>query len=92
MGGRGLNAGVLDEPEPGAPADEKQREYAAGNNDERQLHSSASEQPQSHAAYDGAEPYRHPGFQGEWVPPGASDDRSDQAPSKKRPSRVRHAK
>ena len=53
---------MLDEPEPGAPADEKQREHTAGNNDERQLHSSASEQPQSHAAYDCAEPTATPDF------------------------------
>ena len=68
------------------------REYAAGDKDEGQLYAGAGEQPKSHPAYDGAQPNRDPGCQREWVPPGAPDDRPNQAPGEKRPSRVRHAK
>ena len=56
-----------------------------------ELHSSAGEQPKGHAADDGAEPNRNPGSQREWVPPGAADERSNQASGEKWPSRVRHA-
>jgi hypothetical protein len=34
---------VLDEPEPGAPADEEQAEYEAGDKDEGQLYAGAGE-------------------------------------------------
>ena len=82
---------MLDEPEPGAPADEEQGKYEAGDENEGQLYAGAGEQPKSHSANNRAEPNRNPGGQGEWVPPGASEDRPNQAPGEKRPSGVRHA-
>ena len=93
MGGliRGIGASVLDELESGAPAEQEQRQDAAGHDDERQTYSSAREQPQGHAHHYGAQPDSHARFQREWVPPSAPEKRPDQTPSEKWPSRVRHA-
>ena len=82
---------MLDELEPGAPAEEEQRQDAAGHNDERRLYAGAGEQPKAHANNDGADPNGDTGSQREWVPPGAPEDRSNEAPGEKRPRCVRHA-
>ena len=89
---RCLGAGVLNESQPGAPSDQEQRQYGAGNNDERQLHTRAGENPQRHAADDCAEPHCYPGFQSEWVPPRTANDRANEAPGEEWPGRLRYAK
>ncbi len=83
MGGliRSLGASVLDELESGAPAEQEQRQDAAGHNDERQTYPGAGEQPQGHAHDDGAQPNRHARSQREWVAPSAPEKRPDQTPN-----------
>ncbi len=72
---------MLDELEPGAPAEKKQRQETAGHDDERQTYPGAAEQPQGHADEDGAQPNRDARSQREWVPPGPPKKRPDQTPS-----------
>jgi hypothetical protein len=91
LGGR-PGPGVLDEPEPGAPAYEEQGEHEAGDDDEGELYTGAGEQPKSHPTHDCAQPNRNPGGQRVGVPPGPPNDRPNQTPGQKRPSGVRHAK
>jgi hypothetical protein len=87
-----LGAGVLNESQSGAPSDQEQRQYGAGNNDERQLHTSAGENPQRQAADDSPEPHCYPRFQSERVPPRPANDRANEAPGEEWPGRLRYAK
>jgi hypothetical protein len=47
---------VLNQPEPGSPADQEDGEEDAGDEDERRLYTGTGEYPQRHATDDRAEP------------------------------------
>ena len=86
-----LGAGTLDEPEAGTPADDEQRKYAAGNDNEGELHTAAAEHPEGHSSDDRAQPDNYSRRQGVRVPPGAANECPQQAAGKERPSRVSDA-